>query len=60
LEYFTKLQKVETKNIEITSQVTGLENVTREDRAEDFGNEKELIDCAPEEEGGQIKVKAVL
>lgn len=31
LDYIEKLKEVETKNVEPTSQVTGLENVFRED-----------------------------
>ena len=31
LDYIEKLKEVETKNVEPTSQVTGLENIFRED-----------------------------
>lgn len=60
LDYFNKLQEVNTEKVEITSQVTGLENVTREDKVVESGVEKELIDRAPEKESNQIKTKAVL
>lgn len=35
LTYIDKLKEVKTENIEPTSQVTGLENVTREDTVEE-------------------------
>ena len=59
LEYFNKLQEVDTDKVEITSQVTGLENGTREDKVVESGLEKKLMENVPESEGNQIKVKAV-
>lgn len=35
LDYIVKLNEIDTKNIEPTSQVTGLENILREDVAEE-------------------------
>ena len=60
LDYFNKLEEVNTEKIKITSQVTGLENITREDKVVESGTEKELIKEAPDQEDGQIKTKAVL
>lgn len=60
LDYFNKLQEVNTEKVEITSQVTGLENITREDKVVESGVEKELIKEAPDQEDNQIKTKAVL
>lgn len=62
LDYVGQLQSVETKNIPETSQVTGLENVTREDKLDpsrDLTTEQALAN-APQTEKGYIKVKAVL
>ena len=59
LDYFKKLQEVDTEKVEITSQVTGLENVTRSDKVAESGVEKELIERAPDQEDGQIKTKSV-
>ncbi len=62
LNYIDQLQEVDTTNIEPTAQVTGLENVFREDKTEDW-NEQErkiAIKQAPELENGQVKVKRVL
>lgn len=37
LDYVSQLSKVDTKNLKPTSQVTGLENVTRKDEIIDYG-----------------------
>lgn len=60
LDYVSELNKVETKNVEPTSQVIGLFNVMRQDKMEKFGREKELIKMAPEHQGGCVKTKAIL
>lgn len=59
LDYVSQLQKVDTKKVAPTSQVTGLENATRPDVAQASEESKALIDQAPAQEKGQIKVKAV-
>ncbi len=60
LDYVSALNAVETKNVAPTSQVTGLVNVMRADRAVPFGKEKDLIAQAPEHQGGCIKTQAIL
>lgn len=62
LEYVDQLQEVDTNNVEITAQVTGLENVYREDEAKNWNdNEKhKALEQAAELENGQIKVKRVI
>ena len=59
LEYFEKLNDVNTENIEITAQVTGLENVYREDEIEQCDYQEELIKQSAENEDGLIKTKNV-
>jgi len=62
LNYINQLQEVDVTNIEPTAQVTGLENVLRQDEVEEW-NEKEVqaaLEQAPELEDGQVKVKRVL
>lgn len=61
LDYAKQLDKVDTSNVEPTSQVTGLNNVYREDVVvcSELSRD-ELLANAPESEGGAIKVKAVL
>lgn len=60
LNYFDQLQEVNTENIEPTSQVAGLRNMTREDFVEQDEIQDELIKCAPESEGSFIKVRNIL
>jgi len=62
LNYIDQLKEVDVSNIEPTAQVTGLENVMREDKAEDWDNKERqaALKEAPEVEEGQVKVKRVL
>ncbi len=59
LAYVEQLQKVDTAQVEPTSQVTGLLNVMREDEIVDSEIEKELIDCAPEKIDGFVKIPKI-
>ncbi|MCK5460344.1 Asp-tRNA(Asn)/Glu-tRNA(Gln) amidotransferase subunit GatC [Candidatus Parcubacteria bacterium] len=59
LEYVEKIKKLDTKGIEPISQITGLENVTRDDNAVDFGIQKDILKSAPERESDLFKVKSV-
>ena len=68
LEYVEQLQEVETEqcsvstNIEPISQITGLENVDRDDEVGPVDEivRKELLDNVPEKEKGFVRVKRVL
>jgi aspartyl-tRNA(Asn)/glutamyl-tRNA(Gln) amidotransferase subunit C len=61
LKYVEQLQSVDVNGLEPTSQVTGLTNVTREDKIEDYGYKPEdLLKNVPNVENNQIKVKKVL
>ncbi|MFH1677610.1 MAG: Asp-tRNA(Asn)/Glu-tRNA(Gln) amidotransferase subunit GatC [Patescibacteria group bacterium] len=62
LSYINQLKEVDTANIEPTAQVTGLENVFREDKVEKWDEDevKIALEQAREVEGGQIKVGRVL
>jgi len=60
LSYVEKLKEVDTKNIEITSQVTGLENVTKEDKAKPSLSQEEVLSNAKSQHNGLFKVKAIL
>ncbi|OJI07847.1 asparaginyl/glutamyl-tRNA amidotransferase subunit C [bacterium CG10_46_32] len=59
LGYVSQLSEVDTENVKLTSQVTGLSNVLREDVVEVCSNPEALIRMAPEHENNLIKVKAV-
>ena len=61
LEYVEKLSKLDTKNVEPTYQVTGLQNVWRDDTIINYGvTREELLARAPESVDNQVKVPKVL
>ncbi len=61
LEYFEQLSEVDTDNVEPTSQVTGLENVTREDEVELCNIEDALLECAPHKiQNHSIKIPKIM
>jgi len=60
LSYVEKLKEVDTKNVETTSQVTGLENVTREDETATSLSQEETLSNAKSQHNGLFKVKAIL
>lgn len=62
LGYIELLNEVDTTNIEPTAQVTGLNNVLRNDEIEVWDKDeiREALDQAPDAEDNQIKVKRVL
>lgn len=68
LGYVEKLQAVNTDKVEETSQVTGLTNVYREDKATDIWkvnkdvkkNREKLLSNAPAKKDDYIKVKQIL
>lgn len=61
LELVEQLQEVDTTEVEPTSQVTGLEDVYREDIVRGCGDEmrKKIIEQFPEREGDLLKVPGV-
>lgn len=61
LQYVEQLQTVDLNGYEPTSQVTGLVNVTREDKEKKYGYEPgDLFKNVPAIEGDQIKVKRMI
>lgn len=61
LGYVEQLNKLDTSNIEPTYQVTGLQNVWRDDTVINYGiTREELLVRAPESVDNQIKVPKVL
>lgn len=59
LEYVSVLDELDTSKIEATGQVTGLENVFREDRPTSSLSQKEVLSNAPSEHNGFFKVKGI-
>lgn len=59
LDYMKILNEVDTSGVEQTSQVTGLENVIREDKLQDCEFKKELMGQMPQVEDNELVVPAV-
>lgn len=62
LDYFKKLEELNTENIEPIGHITGRFNSFREDKQEDFGNlgKVAIMKNVPETKDKFIKVKSVL
>lgn len=62
LDFVNKLNEVKADKIKPTAQVTGLENVYRQDKGRVKSKQEtdKLLELAPETERGYVKVKAVL
>jgi aspartyl-tRNA(Asn)/glutamyl-tRNA(Gln) amidotransferase subunit C len=61
LGYIQQLGGLETGGVEPTYQVTGLQNVWRDDEIIDYGiSREELLQRAPLSENNQVKVPKVL
>lgn len=61
LDYVAKLQSVDSKDTVMTAQVTGLQDVWREDEAKPSNlSREELLSNAPQTQDGYIKVRRVL
>ena len=61
LQYVEQLQGVDVTGLQPTNQVTGLTNVTRPDKTEDYGYKVEkLLENVPAVKDNQIKVKRML
>ena len=59
LDYINILDELKTKSVEPTSQVTGLENVIREDKTAPCLSQKEALSGAADKENNLFKTKAV-
>ena len=61
LDFFGELQEVNTEGIEETSQVTGLQNITRPDEINIGGNEDALLKCTPHKiENHSVKIPKIM
>lgn len=60
LSYIDVLKKLEIKNVEPTSQVTGLENIFRPDRPGKSLSPEEVLKNANQKNDGLFVVKAIL
>jgi aspartyl-tRNA(Asn)/glutamyl-tRNA(Gln) amidotransferase subunit C len=62
LDYFKKLDEVDTEGIEPIGHITGMQNVFRNDEYSDFGllGKEVILKNVPEKKDGYVKVKSVL
>ena len=60
LDYIKSLQEVDTKNIQPTAHVTGLENVTREDKTSLSLTQTEALSNTKKTHNGFFQVEAIL
>lgn len=61
MAYVEKLNEVDVEGVESTSQVTGLQNVLREDTVERFSNREDLLACTElPVKNDQIQVQSVI
>ena len=60
LDYVSKLNQLDTENIEPTAHVLPLQNVFREDEVDTSLSQKEVLSNAPEKEDNYFKVKKVI
>ena len=58
--YIEQLGELDTAGVEPTYQVTGLENVWREDEVRPGIPAEKLLEMAPEKQNNQVKVPQVL
>ena len=58
--YIEQLGKLDTAGVEPTYQVTGLENIWREDEVQPGISAEKLLELAPEKQNSQVKVPQVL
>lgn len=58
--YIKQLGELDTSGVEPTYQVTGLENVWREDEVQPGISRDELLELTPEKQNNQVKVPQVL
>lgn len=59
INYVEELNSVDTKNVNPTSQVTGLENVTRDDVSKPSLSQDEALSNAKSKHNGLFKVSAI-
>jgi aspartyl-tRNA(Asn)/glutamyl-tRNA(Gln) amidotransferase subunit C len=61
LQYVEQLGSVDTQGLKPTNQITGLKNVTREDKVRDYGYAAEkLLENVPVVQNNEIKVKRMV
>ena len=62
MDYFKKLNELDVDGVEPIGHITGMQDVFRTDKNEDFGSigKEAILKNAPEKKDGYVKVKSVL
>lgn len=60
LDYIEKLKEIDTSKVEETSQVTSLENITREDLAKPSLSQEDSLSGTKQTHNGLFKVEGIL
>ena len=60
LAYVEQLSELDTTNVEPTTRAIELNNITRTDTLEPFGDRDALLSCAPDREEDFFKVPKIL
>jgi len=62
LDYFKKLEELDTENVEPIGHITGMQDVFKQDNIDELKDEdlEAILSNAPEIKDGYVKVKSVL
>jgi len=60
LEWIDQLKEVDVSNVEPTAHITGMDDITRLDKADQFLHSEKIIDLFPGKKERYDKVKSVL
>jgi aspartyl-tRNA(Asn)/glutamyl-tRNA(Gln) amidotransferase subunit C len=60
LDWIAQLEEVDVTGVLPTAHITGMNDVSREDRLESFTNREKIVELFPESKNGYDKVKSVL
>jgi aspartyl-tRNA(Asn)/glutamyl-tRNA(Gln) amidotransferase subunit C len=60
LDWVEQLKEVDVTGVEPTAHITGLENVTREDKEREFPDKEKIVNLFPEKKDNFNKVKSIL
>lgn len=60
LDYFEQLSELDTTNVNPTTRVINISNVTRGDELDPFPHREEILACAPEQDGEFFRVPKIL
>jgi aspartyl-tRNA(Asn)/glutamyl-tRNA(Gln) amidotransferase subunit C len=60
LDYFEQLSELDVSNVQPTTRAIDVNNVTRPDELQPFGDRLAILDSAPDQEGDFFKVPKIL